>query len=213
MIKDIFIMSDVYVINIKEKKNSEKLINSYISIDQLNSKSFKIDEIDEISDNIKKRINSFLNDKYNFYYDFSKFKYDFWEKRFHINFEDYKISNYTCYSDNISFIELLNRCTSWSQTHIKSQKSTFFERENSYHILVVDNSRNRLAYEFYSKFAKVWNMHLIGLEAEDYKLENKIFYLEKENYSLIYFISKFFNILLLYIVISYIAYIGKIKNA
>ena len=27
MIKDIFIMSDVYVINIKEKKNSEKLIN------------------------------------------------------------------------------------------------------------------------------------------------------------------------------------------
>ena len=63
MIKDIFIMSDVYVINIKENKNSEKLINSYISIDQLNSKSFKIDEIDEISDNIKKRINSFLRDK------------------------------------------------------------------------------------------------------------------------------------------------------
>ena len=28
MIKDIFIMSDVYVINIKENKNSEKLINS-----------------------------------------------------------------------------------------------------------------------------------------------------------------------------------------
>ena len=63
MIKDIFIMSDVYVINIKEKKNFQKLINSYISIDQLNSKSFKIDEIDEISDNIKKRINSFLYDK------------------------------------------------------------------------------------------------------------------------------------------------------
>ena len=213
MIKDIFIMSDVYVINIKEKKNSEKLINSYISIDQLNSKSFKIDEIDEISDNIKKRINSFLNDKKKFYYNFSKFNFQFWKKKYYINSEDYQISNYPCYLANISISEFLNRCTSLSETNIVSQKSTFFERENSYHILVVDNSRNRLAYEFYSKFAKVWNMHLIGLEAEDYKLENKIFYLEKENYSLIYFLSKFFNILLLYIVISYIAYIGKIKNA
>ena len=54
----------------------------------------------------------------------------------------------TCYLDNISFSELLNRCTSWSETQIKSEKSTFFERENSYHILVVDNSRDRLVYEF-----------------------------------------------------------------
>ena len=46
MIKDIFIMSDVYVINIRKRKIPK--INSYISIDQLNSKSFKIDEIDEI---------------------------------------------------------------------------------------------------------------------------------------------------------------------
>ena len=130
-----------------------------------------------------------------------------------MNFEDYEISNYSCYLDNISFSELLNRCTSWSETQIKSEKSTFFERENSYHILVVDNSRDRLAYEFYLQFARVWNMHLIGLKAEDYKLENKIFNLERENYKLIYFLSKFFNILLLYVVISYIAYIGRIKNA
>ena len=102
------------------------------------------------------------------------------EKKYHVNFEDYEISNYSCYLDNISFSELLNRCTSWSETQIKSEKSTFFERENSYHILVVDNSRDRLAYEFYLQFARVWNMHLIGLKAEDYKLENKIFNLEKK---------------------------------
>ena len=213
MIKDIFIMSDVYVIKIKENKNSEKLINSYISIDQLNSKSFKIDENDEISDNIKKRINSFLNDKKNFYYNFSKFNYQFWKKRYYINSENYQISNYSCYLDNISITEFLNRCTSLSETHIISQKSTFFERENSYHILVVDNSRDRLAYEFYLQLARLWNMHLIGLKAEDYKQENKIFTLEKENYALIYFLSKFFNILLLYILISYITYISKIRNA
>lgn len=213
MIKDIFIMSDVYVINIKEKKNSEKVINSYISIDQLNSKSFKIHEIDEISDNIKKRINSFFYDKKGFYYNFSQFKYDFWKKRYHINFEDYEIANHPCYLDNISFSDLLTRCTSWAETHIKSQKSTFFQRENSYHILVVDNSRDRLAYEFYLQFAKLWNMHLVGLKADEYKLESKVFTLEREDYTLLYFLYKFLNILLLYIVISYIANIGKIKNA
>ena len=65
-----------------------------------------------------------------------------------------KISNYSCYLDNISFSELLNRCTLGQKLKLNLKNQLSLKEKNSYHILVVDNSRDRLAYEFYLQFAK-----------------------------------------------------------
>ena len=49
-------------------------------------------------DNIKKRINSFLRDK-KVFITISQNLNIIFGKKYHVNFEDYEISNYSCYLD------------------------------------------------------------------------------------------------------------------
>ena len=209
--KEIIYLSDVYILSIKEIKDSEKLVYSYLKRENLKSESFKFHENKEIAENIKKRVSAFLNDKKNFYYNFSKLNYDFWEKDYRINYRNSELTNYNCYSNDSDFKDLMTRCKSWFGIHI-SEKIDLFDKNNDFYVLIIDNTKNKFTYKLYLELARIWNMYLLGLDAEDYNLENKIFNIEKTDYKFNFFVGKIVNIFLAYIILCYIAYISNYKN-
>lgn len=211
LFKEIFFLSDVFLLSFKEIKDSEKLVYSYFKKENLKSEPFKFHENREIAENIKKRANAFLNNKREFYKNFSLLNYNFWKKDYFINYSNSELSNYKCYSNDAYFKELMTRCSSLFGSHIL-RKADFFHKNNDFYVLIIDNTKNKFIYKLYLELAKIWNMHLLGLDAEDYNLENKIFNIEKTNYKFNFFILKLVNIFLAYITIFYIAYISNYKN-
>lgn len=209
LLKDIFYKSDIYIVDIQEKKYSDKIIYSYIDQNKLNFQNHGNSQNQEFSDDYKKFINTFLYDKKEFYKTFAEFNVLFFSEDKNISIDNTKIKNLKCYYKNSNFIDTMIRCNEHGGTPYKSD---FFIKGQYPKILVVDNTKERLVFDFYLELSKFWNIRLMGLNQKNYEIEKSVFKLEKRDYTINFFLIKFLNLFLIYILINYFYFLVRFKN-
>ena len=199
--KQIIFKSDIYVLKIIENKSN---IDKYFDNDYINY-------LNDAQNSSKKTklINSFLDDKYRFYYHLSIFSelmfsgLESYEGNYNIN--NLRIINTIsshpkrdCFLlKQEKFIILMNACSSYGPSFLRN--TNLFEDKDGYKVLVKDNSEYNLTFEFYEELIRYINKGFSNEFQETQMPLINFIDIKKEDYKFIFFLEKILIIFLYYL--------------